>query len=45
MDPNVKFLLDDAMKLMRVEITNEITKCFADHDAVFDKRFEDLSEA
>lgn len=32
-DPNVKFLFDDAMKLMRVEITKEIVKCFADHES------------
>ncbi|XP_008665848.3 uncharacterized protein [Zea mays] len=45
MDPNFKPIFEEAMKMMRVEITKEISKCFADHDAVVNQRFADFAAA
>jgi hypothetical protein len=42
MDPNFKPIFEEAMKMMRVEITKEISKCFADHDAVVNQHFADF---
>ena len=45
MDPNLKSMFEEMMRLMRTEVSKEIAKGFADHDSILNQRFIDLSMA
>jgi hypothetical protein len=45
MDPNLKSMFEEMMRLMGTKVFKEIAKGFADHDAILNQRFADLSVA